>query len=119
MVFARGTDEPPGVGAVGQSFINSLRSKVGGRSVGQYAVNYAALPTFLWVADHVAAVAVFDNPADKLTGPVTGVPVYGPRTIDLCNPGDGICGSGSDQATHNQYAGGPANQAASFVAGLL
>jgi cutinase-like protein len=34
VVFARGTDEPPGVGSVGQAFINSLRSKVGGRSVG-------------------------------------------------------------------------------------
>src|SRR6516165_8155107 len=50
VVFARGTDEPPGVGSVGQAFINSLRSKVGGRSVGQYAVNYAATATFMRVA---------------------------------------------------------------------
>ena len=47
VVFARGTNDAPGVGATGQAFIDSLRSKVGGRSVGQYAVNYAALTTFL------------------------------------------------------------------------
>ncbi|TPG32267.1 cutinase family protein [Mycobacterium hodleri] len=42
VVFARGTGEPPGVGAVGEAFVNSLRSKVGARSVGVYAVNYPA-----------------------------------------------------------------------------
>ena len=154
VVFARGTDEPPGVGSVGQAFINSLRSKVGGRSVGQYAVNYAATATFMRVADgvndannhvnfmvgncpatrlvlggysqgaavidylvganpgsssgkvlripglnadpgagfgvesappplppeaadHVAAVAAFGNPADRLTGSMAALPVYG------------------------------------------
>jgi len=42
VTFARGTDEPPGVGAVGQEFIDSLRSQVRGRSVGVYPVNYPA-----------------------------------------------------------------------------
>lgn len=42
VVFARGTGEQAGVGWVGQSFVDSLRSKVGGRSVGVYAVNYPA-----------------------------------------------------------------------------
>jgi cutinase len=42
VTFARGTAEPPGVGAVGQEFIDSLRSQVGGRSLGVYAVNYPA-----------------------------------------------------------------------------
>lgn len=42
VTFARGTDEPPGVGAVGQQFIDSLHSQVGSRSVGVYAVNYPA-----------------------------------------------------------------------------
>jgi Cutinase len=87
-VFARGTDEPPVVGSVGQAFINSLRSKVGGRSVGQYAVNYAGCsappPLPPEAADHVAAVAVFGNPADKMTGSIAGLPVYGGRSIDLC-----------------------------------
>jgi cutinase len=198
VVFARGTDEPPGVGSVGQAFINSLRSKVGGRSVGQYAVNYAATATFMRVADgvndasdhvnfmvgncpatrlvlggysqgaavidylvganpgsslgkvlripglnadpgagfgvdsappplspeaadHVAAVAAFGNPADRLTGSMAGLPVYGGRTIDLCNAGDPICGPGdmSNRGAHNQYAGAQTDRAASFVAGLL
>jgi len=42
VTFARATTEPPGVGVVGQQFIDSLRSQVGGRSVGVYAVNYPA-----------------------------------------------------------------------------
>lgn len=42
VTFARGTAEPPGVGGVGQRFIDALRSQVGGRSVGVYAVNYPA-----------------------------------------------------------------------------
>jgi cutinase len=42
VVFARGTDEPPGVGSVGQAFVDSLLPKVGGRSVGVYAVAYPA-----------------------------------------------------------------------------
>ncbi|MGO9380750.1 MAG: cutinase family protein [Mycobacterium sp.] len=42
VTFARGTNEPPGVGGVGQAFIDSLRSQVGGRSVGVYPVNYPA-----------------------------------------------------------------------------
>jgi cutinase len=42
VTFARGTNESPGVGGVGQAFIDSLRSQVGGRSVAVYAVNYPA-----------------------------------------------------------------------------
>lgn len=42
VVFARGTHQPPGLGDVGQAFIDSLGSQVGGRSVGVYAVNYPA-----------------------------------------------------------------------------
>jgi cutinase len=47
VVFARGTKEPPGVGGVGQAFIDSLRSQLGGRSVGVYAVNYPASNDFV------------------------------------------------------------------------
>ena len=53
VVFARGTNDPAGPGPVGQAFTDSLRSKVGGRSVGLYAVNYAATMNFLRVADGV------------------------------------------------------------------
>jgi cutinase len=46
VVFARGTGEPVGVGGVGQAFVDSLRSQVGGKSVGVYAVNYLASGDF-------------------------------------------------------------------------
>jgi cutinase len=47
VVFARGTNEPPGVGGVGQSFVDSLRSQIPGRSVGVYAANYPATDSFV------------------------------------------------------------------------
>jgi cutinase len=46
VVFARGTTEPPGVGGIGQAFVDSVRSQMGGRSVGVYAVNYPASNDF-------------------------------------------------------------------------
>lgn len=46
IVFARGTTEPPGVGGIGQAFVDSLRSQLGGRSVGVYPVNYPASNDF-------------------------------------------------------------------------
>ncbi len=51
VVFARGTDEPPGVGRVGQAFVDALRNRVGNRSVGVYAVNYPASWDFLAAAN--------------------------------------------------------------------
>jgi cutinase len=41
VVFARGRIEPPGVGAVGDALVTSLRSKVP-MSIGVYGVNYPA-----------------------------------------------------------------------------
>jgi cutinase len=41
VVFARGRQEPPGVGAIGDALVNALRSKVG-LSIGVYGVNYPA-----------------------------------------------------------------------------
>lgn len=175
VVFARGTNEDPGLGRVGNAFVGALRGKVGGRSVGTYAVNYPASYDFLAAAngandasghiqwmmdncpntrlvlggysqgaavidvisavpfpavgfnsplppnapDHVAAIAVFGNPSTKLGLPITSSPVWGPRSIDLCNGGDPICGPGEDVEAHRAYTGGPTNQAAGFVAGLL
>jgi cutinase len=46
VVFARGTGEPPGVGETGQAFIDALRSRVGGKSMGVYPVNYPATTDF-------------------------------------------------------------------------
>jgi cutinase len=40
--FARGREEPPGVGLIGQSFITALRNKVPRMSIGSYGVNYPA-----------------------------------------------------------------------------
>lgn len=42
VVSARGTNQPPGVGIYGKAFIDSLRSKLPGRNIGVYAVNYPA-----------------------------------------------------------------------------
>jgi cutinase len=47
VVFARGTTEPPGVGGIGQAFVDSLRSQLGERSIGVYAVNYPASRDFV------------------------------------------------------------------------
>ena len=51
VVFARGTGEPPGIGRVGDSFVESLRDRVGGRSIGVYAVDYPASYDFLAAAN--------------------------------------------------------------------
>ena len=187
VVFARATTEPPGIGGVGQEFVDALRPQVGGRSVAVYAVNYPASEDFAasasagandagahvkstaagcpntrivlggysqgalvidlitavplsvagltpapmppQVADHVAAVAVFGNPSDRYVGmPLTAVsPAYGPKTIDLCAPGDPICSPGGDlsppshdqmfSAAHLSYPhSGMPGQAAAFAA---
>jgi cutinase len=42
VVFARGTHQAPGLGDVGQAFVDALTSQVNGRSVAVYAVNYPA-----------------------------------------------------------------------------
>jgi cutinase len=190
VTFARATTEPPGVGVVGQQFIDALRSQVGGRSVGVYAVNYPASEDFVSSvnagtsdasahvqstiancpntklvlggysqgamvidqitiaqfpiagfvpmtlsadqADHVAALALFGNPAARYLGaPVSTVsPWYGAKAIDLCAPGDPICTPGGAlslpthdeefSAAHLSYpnSGMPA-EAAAFVASHL
>jgi cutinase len=46
VIFARGTGEPPGVGGVGQAFVDALRPQLGGKSVAVYPVNYAASSDF-------------------------------------------------------------------------
>ncbi len=46
VVFARGTGEPPGVGGIGEPFVDSLRSAVGAKSLDVYPVNYEASSDF-------------------------------------------------------------------------
>ncbi|GFG65886.1 cutinase [Mycobacterium kubicae] len=191
VVFARGTSEPPGVGGIGTSFVDALRSRVGGRSLNVYAVNYpasndfgspdfprtvvdgirdasshiesmanscpqtrqvlggfsqgaavagyvtsAAVPQGVpaasvpqplspEVANHVAAVALLGTPSPQFLSnlkapPIAIGPLYQGKTIQLCAPGDGICGTGNDPAAHASYgANGMTAQAADFVVSHL
>lgn len=50
IVFARGTDEAPGLGVVGKALVDALRPMVKGQSIGTYAVKYPASWDFLQVA---------------------------------------------------------------------
>jgi cutinase len=46
VVFARGTTEAPGLGPTGDAFVDSLRARVGAKSVGVYPVDYPATTDF-------------------------------------------------------------------------
>jgi cutinase len=50
VVFARGTDEPPGLGKVGQALVETLQPMVRNKSIGTYAVRYPASWDFAQVA---------------------------------------------------------------------
>jgi cutinase len=204
VVFARGTYEQPGVGMVGQAFVDSLQSQAGARSVGVYGVDYAAsgdfpppgdiqaglqflstvlngiynakdhvqstaancpntriviggysqgaaLAGFLTSADvpkevpaeylqyvpkpmapeiakHVAAVTLFGKPSDQFlhtygVPPIKIGPLYAPKTIELCAPGDDICSGvpdGQPGLAHLSYGmNGMTNDAAAFVVSHL
>ena len=73
------------------------------------------------VADHVAAVAVFGNPSDKIGRPLSAIsPLYGAKTVDLCNGADPVCSNGDDRAAHSLYVQtGLTDQAADFVAARI
>jgi cutinase len=51
VVFARGTNDAPGLGRPGQAFADALKSQIGGRTLTTYAVNYPASYDFLAAAD--------------------------------------------------------------------
>jgi len=187
VVFARGTTEPSGVGRVGQTFVDTLRSHVGDKSVGVYPVNYPATTDFPTavdgiadagthvehmaatcprtkmvlggysqgaavmgfvtanaipdgahlmqslqpmppeVASHVAAVTLFGKPSSQFMSilnepPVTVGPLYAPKTIELCVPGDPVCtgGGGVDPTAHRRYVeAGMVDQAADFTTNHL
>lgn len=68
VVFARGTAEPPGVGWMGQQFIDALRWRVGGRPVGVYPVDFPAVPEF---GPTIAGVA---DAAGHITDMAAGCP---------------------------------------------
>ena len=54
VIFARGTNDAPGLGRPGQAFADALSGLVGGRSLTTYAVNYPASYDFLAAADGAA-----------------------------------------------------------------
>ncbi|WP_448406814.1 cutinase family protein [Mycolicibacterium sp. XJ647] len=54
VIFARGTDDTPGLGTPGSAFVNELRQRAGGRSITAYAVDYPASYDFLAAADGAA-----------------------------------------------------------------
>jgi cutinase len=53
VTFARGTFAPQGLGGVGEDFVNALRSKLGGKSLGVYAVVYPASTDFPTAVDGI------------------------------------------------------------------
>lgn len=57
VVFARGTFEGPGIGKVGTPFVDALRNRLPGQSVGVYPVNYPASMDFSRVVDGVTDVS--------------------------------------------------------------
>ncbi|MCB0950546.1 MAG: cutinase family protein [Mycobacterium sp.] len=191
VVFARGTSEAPGVGGVGQAFVDAVRAQAGPRSVGVYAVDYPAgddfynrvgfvstvvdgirdamdhvqamaancpntrmilggysqgavvsgfatsaevppgIPAELVpqpmppeIADHVAAVVLFATPSPEFLAQfgapaVTIGPLYEPKTLQICDPGDSICSSlpgGGPNIAHVMYAfNGSVNEGAAFA----
>ena len=193
VVFARGSGEAPGVGGVGQSFVDNLRSQIGPRSLGVYPVTYQASTDFASsdfpltvidgirdagthiesmasscprtrevlggysqgaavagfvtsasippgvpaaavpppmppdISNHVAAVTLFGTPSEQFlqmygAPQIVIGPLYQPKTLELCAPGDGICspGGGGPNLEHTMYpANGMTSQAASYAASHL
>jgi cutinase-like protein len=95
LVFARGTGEPVGLGFVGDAFADSLRTKLGGKSLNVYAVQYPATIDFPRAVDgindaaaHIQAT-VANCPKTKivLSGFSQGAAVAGFVTADVVPPG--------------------------------
>jgi cutinase len=95
VVFARGTMEPPGVGGTGQAFVDSMNSRVAGKSVGVYPVNYPASLDFPTAADgvidagnHIQSMATnCPNTKMVLSGYSQGAAVMGYVTSDAIPAG--------------------------------
>lgn len=81
----------------------------------------SAPPLPFSVADRVAAVAVFGNPAAKFGNPISMAPApFAGKGIDLCADGDPICSRGRNPFAHTSYEKTDmVGQAAGFVAARL
>jgi cutinase len=95
LVFARGTGEPVGLGFVGDAFADSLRDKLGDKSLDVYAVNYPATIDFPRAVDgindaaaHIQAT-VANCPKSKIVlgGFSQGAAVAGFVTANVVPPG--------------------------------
>jgi len=85
VTFARGTDEPPGLGRVGQALVDSLREQTG-MNIGAYPVNYKASLLQLHTDDGSKdAVAHIKSMADKCpnTPLILGGYSQGASVIDI------------------------------------
>ena len=116
VVFARGTFEPPGIGGTGEAFVDSLRSRVGGKSVDVYPVNYPASLDFATAADGVIdasnevknIAATCPHTKMVLGGYSQGAAVIGYVTADSVPPGftlpPGITGPMPAEVAHHVAA---------------
>ncbi|OBF25577.1 cutinase [Mycobacterium sp. ACS1612] len=85
VTFARGTDEPAGLGRVGQALVDALRQQTG-MNIGTYAVNYKASLLQLHTDDGSKdAVAHIKSMADKCpnTPQVLGGYSQGASVVDI------------------------------------
>jgi len=85
VTFARGTDEPAGLGRVGQALVDALREQTG-LNIGAYAVNYKATLFQLHTDDGSKdAVAHIKSMADKCpdTPQVLGGYSQGASVVDI------------------------------------
>lgn len=100
VVFARGTGGS-GLGNAGTAFVESLRSKVGGRSLGTYSVNYPASFDFQksapvgasdaaghvqWMADNCPATRLVLSGISQGAGVIDLITVDRPGPIGKYNP---------------------------------
>jgi cutinase len=105
VTFARGTDEPPGLGRVGQALVDTLRQQTG-MNIGAYAVNYKASLLQLHTDDGSKdAVSHIKSMADKCpnTPQVLGGYSQGASVIDIVT-GDSVGGILRGTTLPAQYA---------------
>lgn len=132
--FLRATDGATDASTFVQNVVTSCpgtKIVLGGYSQGAAVIDIIAVadhpilgftdPMPSFVADHAASVAVLGNPSNRVKGPLTALsPLYGGKTIDLCNGADPVCSDGDDVGAHSLYVqAGLATQAASFAAAQI
>jgi cutinase len=95
VVFARGTNEAPGVGTTGQAFVDALNARLPGKTVDVYAVTYPASLDFGQAADGIVDASnkvetiAASCPTTKIVlgGYSQGAAVAGYTTADSVPPG--------------------------------